>query len=114
MCIACTIAAAQERERLVARLLFEVPWLGFSGIAALVADLRRDEYEGIRSRLLARWWEILVRAARAGRAGTRRERLVASSYVIVKSGLEPECVSPATVRSVLGDEIFKLLYEVRE
>lgn len=114
-CIACTIAAAQERERLVARLLFEVPWLGFSGIAALVDDLRRDEYEEIRLRLLARWWEMLVRAARSGRtSGTRHERLVASSYVIVKSGLEPECIAPATVRNVLGDEIFKLVYEVRE
>jgi hypothetical protein len=114
-CIACTIATAQERERLVARLLFEVPWLGFSGIAALVDDLRRDEYEEIRLRLLARWWEMLVRAARSGRpSGTRHERLVASSYVIVKSGLEPECIAPATVRNVLGDEIFKLLYEVRE
>jgi len=114
-CVSCTIATAQERERLVARLLFEVPWLGFAGIAALVDDLRREEYEEIRTRLLGRWWEMLVRAARTRRlSGTRRERLVASSYVIVKSGLEPERIVPATMRNVLGDEIFELLYERRD
>ncbi len=114
-CASCAIAFAQERERLVARLLFEVPWLGFTGICALVDGLARDEYEEIRSRLLARWWETLVRAQRAGRlSADHRERLVASSYVIVKSGLEPERIAPATVRNVLGDEIFGLLYDVRE
>lgn len=114
-CTACAIASAHDRERLVARLLFEVPWLGYAGIAALVDGLRREEYDEIRSRLLARWWELLARAARSGRrSGTRRERLVASSYVIVKSGLDPECIAPATMRNVLGDEIFGLLYESRE
>ncbi|HUY41730.1 MAG TPA: DUF721 domain-containing protein [Candidatus Dormibacteraeota bacterium] len=114
-CAACAIAAAQERERLVTRLLFEVPWLGYAGIAALVDGLGRDEYETIRARLLARWWETLARAARAKRLSRdRRERLVASSYVIVKSGLEPERIAPETMHAVLGDEIFALLYEVRE
>ncbi len=112
-CTACAIAAAQERERLVTRLLFEVPWLGYVGIAALVDGLGRNEYEAIRARLLARWWETLVRAARAKRLSRdRRERLVASSYVIVKSGIEPERIAPETMRSVLGDEIFTVLYEV--
>jgi hypothetical protein len=114
-CAPCAIAIARERERLVARLLFEVPWLGYAGIAALVDDLGREEYEEIRSRLLAQWWETLVRAQRAGRlSADHRERLVASSYVIVKSGLEPEAIAPATVRNALGDEIFELLYDVRE
>ncbi len=111
-CTACANAAAQERERLVARLLFEVPWLGFAGISALVEGLQRDEYEAIRARLLAAWWETLLRARRAGRVSRdRRERLVASSFVIVKSGLDPERIAPATMRSVLGDDIFDLLYD---
>lgn len=114
-CTPCAIAIAQERERLVARLLFEVPWLGFAGLAALVDGLGREEYEAIREHLLARWWETLSRAARTGRLSPdHRERLIASSYVIVKSGLEPEAIVPATMRNVLGDELFDLLYEFRE
>lgn len=114
-CTLCSVKSAQERERLVARLLFEVPWLGFVGIAALVDGLGREEYETIRGQLLARWWERLARAGRNGRlSADRHERLIASSYVIVKSGFEPEEIAPATMRNVLGDEIFELLYEVRE
>ncbi len=110
MCAACENHLAQERERLVSRLLFDVPWLGYAGIAALVDGLQREEYERIRMRLLARWWTILDRARRAQRFSRNgRERLIASSYVIVKSGLAPERIAPATVQNVLGDELADLL-----
>jgi hypothetical protein len=114
LCTACAAAASQERERFVARLLFEVPWLGYAGVAALVGTLSPQEYETIRVRLLARWWETLLRARRSKRlSADRRERLIAGSYVIVKSGLEPERIAPATVRDLLGDELCELIYETR-
>lgn len=110
LCVACENRTTQERERLVSRLLFDVPWLGYAGIAAVVGGLEREEYEAIRRRLLARWWTILERARRAQRfSRSGRERLVASSYVIVASGLEPENIAPATIRNVLGDELAELL-----
>ena len=40
-----------------------------------------------------------------------RERLVASSYVLLRSKIAPEDIMPATVRSILGDELNELLYE---
>jgi hypothetical protein len=110
LCVACENRVAQERERFVSRLLFDVPWLGYVGIAALLEGLQREEYEVIRARLLARWWAMLDRARKAKRLSRDgRERLVASSYVIVKSGLEPEQIAPETVRNVLGDELTELL-----
>ena len=39
-----------------------------------------------------------------------RERLIASSYVLLRSKLPPERIAPATVRSVLGDQLHALLY----
>ena len=39
-----------------------------------------------------------------------RERLVASSYVLLQSKLAPEAIMPATVRNILGDELHDLLY----
>jgi hypothetical protein len=84
-------------------LLFEAPWLGFSGTAELVDGLNEKEYERIRSRLLKRWWGMLERARVAGRLSRDgRERLVASSYVLLRSKLPPEEIMPATVRNVLG------------
>jgi Dna[CI] antecedent, DciA len=113
-CAACTVAFAQSREAATARLLYEAPWLGFVGTAALVDGLREEEYERIRGRLLAHWWGMLERA-RATKQLRRdgRERLVASSYVLLQSRLAPEAIMPATVRNILGDELHHLLYETK-
>lgn len=91
--------------------MLEAPWLGYSGTACLVDGLQVGEYERIRSQLLAHWWETLARA-RAAKQLSRdgRERLVASSYVLLRSKLPPEEIMPATVRSILGEELHELLY----
>jgi hypothetical protein len=111
LCAPCVHARVDERERLVSRLLFEAPWLGYPGIAALVEEIAPEEYEAIRRRLLTRWWERLVRAARTGRLSRdRSERSLASSYVLLKSGVAPERVNAAVLRNVLGDDLHDLLY----
>ncbi|MEO9171379.1 MAG: DUF721 domain-containing protein, partial [Candidatus Aquilonibacter sp.] len=110
-CVSCTIARDDDRQRFVSRLLFEAPWLGYAGTAELIEDLSQHEYAVVRRRVLARWWETLsrVRAVRKCSADGH-ERLVASSFVILKSGLSPERIGPATVRNVLGDELHQLIY----
>ena len=76
-----------------------------------VDGLSRREYEAIRTRVLARWWDTLARARAAKRLSRDgRERLIASSYVVLKSGLAPEGIDQATLRSVLGDELHDLIY----
>jgi hypothetical protein len=111
LCVPCESAGLQERTAAAARLLFEAPWLGYGGTAALVEGLQQREYESIRSQLLRRWWEMLAQACavkRLSRDG--RERLIASSYVVLRSKLPPEKIAPATVRTVLGDELHDFLY----
>jgi hypothetical protein len=110
-CVSCANARAGERERLVSRLLFEAPWLGYTGTARLIEDVSANEYAGIRHRLLARWWDRLCRARRSGvlsRDGS--ERMLASSYVLLKSERPPERLDPSTVRNVLGDELHEFIY----
>ncbi|HVS45362.1 MAG TPA: DUF721 domain-containing protein [Verrucomicrobiae bacterium] len=110
-CVVCANARGDHRAGTVARLLFEAPWLGYEGIAPLIEGLQRDEYERIRKSLLARWWETLARAGRSGRLSRDgRERLIASSYVLLKSGVSPERLVPATVRNLLGDVIHDVIY----
>jgi Dna[CI] antecedent, DciA len=110
-CAPCSNAWTQGRSEQVARLLFDVPWLGFAGASAMVEGLTQYEYEGIRRKLLGTWWETLQRIRREGRRRlTTRERLIASSYVLLKSGLDPERIAPAVVRDVLGDELHHLIY----
>lgn len=111
LCVSCAIERDAQRQRLVSRLLYEAPWLGYAGTAALVEDLHRDEYDAIRRRLLQRWWDRLTRARYHGKLSRDgAERLIASSYVLLKSELAPERLTPAIVRNVLGDELHDFLY----
>lgn len=110
-CAACENLATQERDARVARLLFEAPWLGYAGVAPLVDDLTPRDYEAIRLRLLRRWKDVLDRVRRTGGAQlTTRDRMIASSYVLLKSELDPERIAPAVVRDLLGDELHEILY----
>jgi hypothetical protein len=110
-CAPCENARMQERDARVARLLFEVPWLGYAGIVPLVEALSPQEYEAIRLRLLRRWKDVLERIRRTGGAKlTTRDRMIASSYVLLKSGLDPERIAPAVVRDLLGDELHEIFY----
>jgi hypothetical protein len=110
-CAACVASRTRQHAEAAARLLFEAPWLGYTGTAALVDGLEEEEYERIRAQLLTHWWGILVRARAAKRLSRDgRERLVASSYVLLKSKIRPEEIIPATVRNILGDELHDLIY----
>ena len=110
-CAACASTMADDRDRRVARFLYDTPFLGYAGAAAVVEDLAPAEYEAIRRRTLRRWWEILARAGREGRLSRGgREPLIAGSYVLLKSGLRPEHVTPAILRNELGDDIYTLIY----
>jgi hypothetical protein len=110
-CIPCGAAMEEARLQATTHLLFEAPWLGYAGTKELVEGLCEEEYERIRRRLLRRWWGQLEQARAAGRLSRDgRERLIASSYVLLRSKLPPERIAPATVRSVLGDELHALLY----
>jgi hypothetical protein len=110
-CVPCANARNDERVRLVSRLLYEAPWLGFAGTAKLIEDLSADEYASIRHRLLAGWWDRLFRAKRGGKLSRDgSERMIASSYVLLKSERSPEQIDPALVRHVLGDELHAFIY----
>jgi len=91
--------------------MFEAPWLGFAGISPLVPGLERGEYEAIRLRTLQRWWnelDLFVRRKRP--VATDRERSLAASFVVLKTGTSPESVRESLQRNELGDELYTLLY----
>ena len=87
-----------------------MPWLSFAGVRAFVAGLSEERYERVRRGLLQRWWTGLERARRVGRPLSRRERQIASSYVLLKTELDPERIAPAVVRDLLGDDLYAIFY----
>ena len=97
-----------------ARLLFEAPWLGYAGTAALVDGLTRARYESVRARLLTRWWETLARAGASKRLSRDgRERLIASSYVLLKSKSPPEAINRRRSATCSATSYATLIYERR-
>lgn len=114
LCAPCANARIQERHARVARLLFEVPFIGFEGIAEQVPGLTRGEYEIVRRRMLARWWDGLMRRSREGGSPSTHERSVASSFLLVKTQLSPERLTPAVIRNELGDRLTDIFYGNRE
>ena len=111
LCVPCGNVRAQQRDAATSRLLYEAPWLGYAGIAPLVAGLTPREYNAIRLRLLRRWHDVLERLRRSGGAhATARDRMIASSYVLLKSELDPERIAPVVVRDLLGEELHQIFY----
>jgi hypothetical protein len=81
------------------------------GTAALIESLTVEEYERNRLALLERWWTLLLRTKADGRVSLDgRERKIASSYVLLKTGWEPQRITPAVVRNILGDDLMTVLY----
>lgn len=109
-CAPCANAQAHERHAAVARLLYEMPFVGYHGIAERIEGLTHAEYETVRRRLLTRWWDTLMRLRRAGGPASPRERGIASSYLLVKTQLPPERLSAALIRNELGERLTDILY----
>lgn len=114
-CTPCAIAAARERTLALERLLFAAPWLAFEEIREQLPRVTVTEYERSRRTLLGRWWLVLDRARVAQRLGdARRERSIASSYVLLRTRLPPDRITPAVVENALGPELCTLLFGQRE
>jgi Dna[CI] antecedent DciA-like protein len=107
-CAPCAEELARVRRTDVQRLMYDAPWLGYDGTAKLILGLTHEEYAACRASLLARWSAVLARLRWARRVSDV-ERRVSSSFVLLQSGLEPDRITPAVVRTVLGDEVCALL-----
>jgi len=99
----------------VQRHFFEAPQLDYDGMAALVPGLDFKTFKHVRAQLLERWWRMLQRA-RLRKAVSRdgRERKVALSYVVLKSGIAPERLTEVQLREALPEHVYDLLWGVHD
>ncbi len=111
-CAPCAAVTTDARSLAAARIMYDAPWLGFTGTAELVPALTLSEYEATRLALLTRWWDRLVRVrARGAAAVDGTARSVASSFILLKTNMEPERITPAVAKNELGDALYALLYD---
>ena len=110
-CAPCTTADLSQRSTRLQRLMFDVPWLGYAGISKILEGLSQEEYEMNKAVLLARWWEALERVRKTGKISpSGLERQIASSYLLLKTGWEPDRITPVVARNELR-EVYDILYE---
>ncbi|MHB8147524.1 MAG: DciA family protein [Vulcanimicrobiaceae bacterium] len=111
LCVPCRSERTQSRAAALAQILYQTPGIDFADAAAQVKGLSRQAFESQKRRLLGRWRTELDRVARDGRLSRGgRERSIASSYVLLKTGIPPEHIAPATIRNELGDVVYDLIY----
>lgn len=114
-CLPCANATQRHRERQVAALFYDTPGIEYSAAATHIEGLTRAAFEFEKRRLLGRWRTQLDRVARDGHLSRDgRERAIASAYVLLKTGIPPERIAPATIRNELGERTYALIYGTEE
>ncbi len=110
-CAPCEGAAERARASELQRLIYMAPWLTPLEVREIQPSVTTAEYDRARRSLLQRWWLVLERTRRSGKTtATNAERHVASSYVLLQSGLPPDRITPAVVRNLLGPELHAVLW----
>jgi len=104
-CRMCVDEARQAGDNRIERVLINAPWLRRIDIASHVRDADDDAYDRVRRRLLSRWEEQMFAAQRRLR---RREllasdRVVAWSYLMLRSGMQQHVIGRAVISDALGD-----------
>jgi Dna[CI] antecedent DciA-like protein len=105
----CAVCAAAERRAAdgrIERVLVSAPWLGAADVASHVDDADPEAFDRVRLRLLARWEEQIVamRARLRRRALLAADRVLAWSYLMLRSGMQQHLIGRAVVSDALGDE----------
>ena len=107
--VPCDICAAEHQrasDGRVERVLVSAPWLRQADVAAHAADVSAGAIERVRRRLLARWEEQInaMRARLRRHALTAADRVLAWSYLMLRTGVQQHLIGRAVVADALGDE----------
>lgn len=106
---ACSVCASAERRAAdgrIERVLVNAPWLAAGDVASHVTKADREAIDRVRRRLLARWEEQIhaMRARLRRGALLAADRVLAWSYLMLRSGLQQHLIGRAVVADALGDE----------
>lgn len=106
VCDLCAGAAQQALDNHIERMLAGAPWMQATDVIAHAADVDERAFERVRRRLLSRWEEQLfaARARLRRRALHATDRVVAWSYLMLRSGKQQHEIGRAVVADALGEQ----------
>jgi len=105
-CAVCTAAEQRASDGRIERVLINAPWLTADDAASHVKDAELTSIERVRRRLLARWEEQIfaMRSRLRRRSLHAADRVLAWSYLMLRSGAQQHVIGRAVVADALGDE----------
>ena len=105
-CAVCAAAEQRAADGRIERVLVNAPWLRADDVASHVKDTDATSIERVRQRLLARWEEQIfaMRARLRRHALLAADRVVAWSYLMLRSATQQHLIGRAVIADALGDE----------
>lgn len=105
-CAVCAAAEQRAADGRIERVLVNAPWLRVDDVASHVKDADAPSIERVRQRLLARWEEQIhaMRARLRRRALLAADRVLAWSYLMLRSATQQHLIGRAVIADALGDE----------
>jgi hypothetical protein len=105
-CAVCAAADRRASDGRIERVLVNAPWLHADEVASHVDGADAPSIERVRRRLLARWEEQIfaMRSRLRKHALLAADRVLAWSYLMLRSGTQQHLIGRAVVADALGDE----------
>jgi hypothetical protein len=105
-CAVCAQEARRAADNRIERVLANAPWLRCGDMRSYAPDVDDRAFARVRRRLMARWEEHLFAARRRLRRGELQagDRVVAWSYLMLRSNLHQHEIGRAVVTDVLGEQ----------
>lgn len=104
-CETCAESARRATDVRIERVLTNAPWLRAHDVGSHVAGTSDAAYDRVKRSLLSRWEEQLFAAQRRLRRKDLlpADRVLAWSYLMLRSGMQQHVIGRAVVADVLGD-----------
>lgn len=105
-CAVCEQEALRAADNRIERVLSSAPWLRSGDIRSYAPGIDDRAYSRVRRRLLTRWEEHLFSARRRLRRAELQagDRVVAWSYLMLRSNLQQRDIGRAVVTDALGEQ----------
>jgi hypothetical protein len=105
-CAVCAEEARSAADNRIEHILTSAPWLRQGAVASHIADADDAAYDRVRRRMLSRWEEQIFLARRRLRRNELHatDRVVAWSYLMLRTGMQQHVIGRAVVADALGED----------
>ncbi|MEL7568809.1 MAG: DUF721 domain-containing protein [Dehalobacterium sp.] len=103
-CFYCGLKELESLRRKTRFLLWELPWLSYQEISSHISGLNKDIYDTVRREMIQELW-LQIRTAAKSRNGQKIPNAHVQTYVMLRTRMSPEKLTPEIIWQTLGENI---------